>query len=57
MIVTASVAIDHHAIVAFWTEVVSDLVIGLGLSHIYNLIVNDAIAFEWLSRFDLSVQF
>jgi hypothetical protein len=57
MIVTAGIAIDHHAIVTSWTQVISDLVIGLGLSHIYNPIVTADIAFKWLPGIDLSVQF
>ncbi len=52
MIVTATVAVYHHAVVALRTEIVSNLVIGLGLRHTFYL-ENPAIAFAWLSRIDL----
>lgn len=54
MIVSATVAVYHHTIIALGTKVISNLVVGLRLGHNYQ-IVNPGIAFDWLWRFDLSV--
>jgi hypothetical protein len=54
MIVSATVAVYHHTIIAFRTKVISNLVVGLRLGYIYQT-ANPGIAFDWLWRFDLSV--